>query len=124
MQPSYVIRTVCPSLPSCSSPCYPIDRNWVGQFLITRLSLPNTYTKLEDVFYQDRRVVVLPPFTRGQGKYYLMEQLKGIKKELGMVSDGEPRLIENFTESAKALKITKVFDGEASEANSARNCLE
>ena len=105
MQPSYVIRTVCPSLPSRSSPCYTIDRNWVGQLLITQLSLLNTYTKLEDVFYQDRRVVVLPPLTQGQGKYYLMEQLKGIKKELGMVSDGEHRSIENFTVRAEVLKM-------------------
>ena len=31
-----------------------------------------------------------------QREYYLMEQLKGIKKELGMESDGKDKLIEKF----------------------------
>ncbi|KAF8072268.1 ATP-dependent protease La [Lyophyllum atratum] len=73
-----------------------------------------------------------------QREYYLMEQLKGIKKELGMESDGKDKLIEKFRERAKELKmpeiVRKVFDEElnklaslepaASEASVTRNYLE
>jgi len=73
-----------------------------------------------------------------QREYYLMEQLKGIKKELGMESDGKDKLIEKFKERATTLKmpegVRKVFDEElnklvglepaASEANFTRNYLE
>ncbi|KZT23067.1 ATP-dependent protease La [Neolentinus lepideus HHB14362 ss-1] len=73
-----------------------------------------------------------------QREYYLMEQLKGIKKELGMESDGKDKLIEKFKERAEKLKmpelVKKVFDEElnklqglepsASEANVTRNYLE
>ena len=73
-----------------------------------------------------------------QREYYLMEQLKGIKKELGMESDGKDKLIEKFKERAAQLKmpedVKKVFDEElnklshlepaASEANVTRNYLE
>ncbi|KAF9475959.1 ATP-dependent protease La [Pholiota conissans] len=73
-----------------------------------------------------------------QREYYLMEQLKGIKKELGMESDGKDRLIEKFRERAKNLVmpegVQKVFEEElnklqglepaASEANVTRNYLD
>ncbi|KAF8806924.1 ATP-dependent protease La [Phlegmacium glaucopus] len=73
-----------------------------------------------------------------QREYYLMEQLKGIKKELGMESDGKDKLIEKFRERAAALKmpdgVRKVFEEElaklqglepaASEANVTRNYLD
>ncbi|KAF8873603.1 Lon protease C-terminal proteolytic domain-containing protein [Gymnopilus junonius] len=73
-----------------------------------------------------------------QREYYLMEQLKGIKKELGMESDGKDKLIEKFRERAASLKmpdaVKKVFDEElsklqglepaASEANVTRNYLD
>ena len=73
-----------------------------------------------------------------QREYYLMEQLKGIKKELGMESDGKDKLIEKLKERAAALKmpeaVRKVFDEEiaklaslepaASEANVTRNYLD
>ncbi|KAH9928396.1 ATP-dependent protease La [Fomitopsis serialis] len=73
-----------------------------------------------------------------QREYYLMEQLKGIKKELGMESDGKDKMIEKFKERAASLKmpegVRKVFDEElnklmhlepsASEANVTRNYLE
>lgn len=73
-----------------------------------------------------------------QREYYLMEQLKGIKKELGMESDGKDKIIEKFKERAAVLKmpegVKKVFDEElnklmhlepaASEANVTRNYLE
>jgi Lon-like ATP-dependent protease len=73
-----------------------------------------------------------------QREYYLMEQLKEIKKELGMESDGKDKLIEKFKERATTLKmpegVRKVFDEElnklvglepaASEANITRNYLK
>ncbi|EKM58559.1 uncharacterized protein PHACADRAFT_88806 [Phanerochaete carnosa HHB-10118-sp] len=73
-----------------------------------------------------------------QREYYLMEQLKGIKKELGMESDGKDKMIEKFKERAAQLKmpeaVKKIFDEElnklqhlepaASEANVTRNYLE
>ena len=49
-----------------------------------------------------------------QREYYLMEQLKGIKKELGIESDGKDKLVEGFKEKAKKLDmpdaVKKVFD--------------
>jgi ATP-dependent Lon protease len=46
-----------------------------------------------------------------------MEQLKGIKKELGMESDGKDKLIEKFKERATSLKmpevVWKVFEEKA-----------
>lgn len=73
-----------------------------------------------------------------QREYYLMEQLKMIKKELGMESDGKDRLIEKFKERANELRMPdvarKVFDEELSklmhlepqafEFNITRNYLE
>ncbi|BGP14322.1 hypothetical protein JCM10213_004449 [Rhodosporidiobolus nylandii] len=73
-----------------------------------------------------------------QREYYLMEQLKGIKKELGIESDGKDKLVEKFTEKAKGLlmpeAVKKVFDEElnklqslepaASEFNVTRNYLD
>jgi Lon-like ATP-dependent protease len=66
-----------------------------------------------------------------------MEQLKGIKKELGMESDGKDKLIENFKERTAVLKmpegVPKVFEElaklqglepAASEANVTRNYLD
>ncbi|KAL2918165.1 Beige protein-like 1 [Polyrhizophydium stewartii] len=76
--------------------------------------------------------------TRKQQEYFLMEQLKGIKKELGMESDGKEKLVEKFREKASKLTmpdaIKKVFDEElnklqhlepaASEFNVTRNYLD
>ncbi|CAG8788218.1 4431_t:CDS:2, partial [Dentiscutata erythropus] len=73
-----------------------------------------------------------------QREYYLMEQLKGIKKELGIESDGKDKLIEKFKEKADKLampdNVKKVFDEEinklahlepaASEFNVTRNYLD
>ncbi|KAJ9122309.1 ATP-dependent Lon protease pim1 [Naganishia vaughanmartiniae] len=73
-----------------------------------------------------------------QREYYLMEQLKGIKKELGMESDGKDKLVERFKEKANKLAmpdgVKKVFDEEinklmhlepaASEFNVTRNYLD
>ncbi|KAF7295717.1 Lon protease-like protein, mitochondrial [Mycena indigotica] len=73
-----------------------------------------------------------------QREYYLMEQLKNIKKELGMESDGKDKLLDKFRERAAKLKMPevakKVFEEEmnklaglepaASEANVTRNYLD
>ncbi|CAG8609635.1 15280_t:CDS:2, partial [Acaulospora colombiana] len=73
-----------------------------------------------------------------QREYYLMEQLKGIKKELGIESDGKDKLVENFKEKADKLAmpdgVKKVFEEEinklahlepaASEFNVTRNYLD
>jgi Lon-like ATP-dependent protease len=73
-----------------------------------------------------------------QREYYLMEQLKGIKKELGMESDGKDKLIQKFKERADKLDmpvaVRKVFEEElaklstlepnVSEANVTRTYLE
>ncbi|WFC96860.1 endopeptidase La [Malassezia brasiliensis] len=51
-----------------------------------------------------------------QREYYLMEQLKGIKKELGLESDGKDKMVEKFKEKASQLRmpeaVRKVFDEE------------
>jgi Lon-like ATP-dependent protease len=73
-----------------------------------------------------------------QREYWLMEQMKGIRRELGIESDGKDKLVEKFREKAQALAmpeaVKKVFDEElnklahlepaASEFNVARNYLD
>ncbi|KAJ3154362.1 ATP-dependent Lon protease pim1 [Geranomyces variabilis] len=76
--------------------------------------------------------------TRRQQEYFLMEQLKGIKKELGMEGDGKDKLVEKFKTRAGKLampeQVKKVFEEEitklqtlepaASEFNVTRNYLD
>jgi ATP-dependent Lon protease len=73
-----------------------------------------------------------------QREYWLMEQMKGIRRELGIESDGKDKLIEKFKEKANKLQmpeaVRKVFDEEinklgtletaASEFNVTRNYLD
>ena len=73
-----------------------------------------------------------------QREYWLMEQMKGIKRELGMESDGKDKMVEKFREKASKLAmpeaVAKVFDEElaklqhlepaASEFNVTRNYLD
>ncbi|OQO05522.1 Lon protease mitochondrial [Cryoendolithus antarcticus] len=73
-----------------------------------------------------------------QREYWLMEQMKGIKRELGLESDGKDKLVEKFKEKANKLAmpdaVKKVFDEEinklgtlepaASEFNVTRNYLD
>lgn len=73
-----------------------------------------------------------------QREYWLMEQMKGIKRELGIESDGKDKLIERFNDKANKLAmpeaVKKVFDEEmsklahlepaASEFNVTRNYLD
>lgn len=51
-----------------------------------------------------------------QREYWLMEQMKGIKRELGIESDGKDKLVEKFREKAAKLDmpeaVRKVFDEE------------
>ena len=76
--------------------------------------------------------------TKRQREYWLMEQMKGIRRELGLESDGKDKLVENFKEKAGKLAmpeaVRKVFDEElnklahletaASEFNVTRNYLD
>ncbi|KAJ2759658.1 ATP-dependent Lon protease pim1, partial [Coemansia nantahalensis] len=54
--------------------------------------------------------------SKRQRDFYLMEQLKGIKRELGLESDGKDKLIEQFKAKAETLQmpaeVKKVFDEE------------
>jgi Lon-like ATP-dependent protease len=73
-----------------------------------------------------------------QREYWLMEQMKGIRRELGIESDGKDKLVEKFKEKASKLAmpeaVSKVFDEEinklahlepaASEFNVTRNYLD
>lgn len=73
-----------------------------------------------------------------QREYWLMEQMKGIRRELGIESDGKDKLVEKFKEKAESLAmpeaVKKVFDEElnklahlepaASEFNVTRNYLD
>jgi Lon-like ATP-dependent protease len=73
-----------------------------------------------------------------QREYWLMEQMKGIRRELGIESDGKDKLVEKFNEKASKLAmpeaVSKVFDEEinklahlepaASEFNVTRNYLD
>jgi len=76
--------------------------------------------------------------TKRQREYWLMEQMKGIRRELGLESDGKDKLVERFKEKANKLAmpeaVRKVFDDEinklahlepaASEFNVTRNYLD
>lgn len=73
-----------------------------------------------------------------QREYWLMEQMKGIRRELGIESDGKEKLVERFREKGNKLAmpeaVRKVFDEEleklahlepaASEFNVTRNYLD
>ncbi|TVY22839.1 Lon protease-like protein, mitochondrial [Lachnellula hyalina] len=73
-----------------------------------------------------------------QREYWLMEQMKGIRRELGIESDGKDKLVEKFREKALKLAmpeaVKRVFDEElnklahlepsASEFNVTRNYLD
>ena len=73
-----------------------------------------------------------------QREYWLLEQMKGIRRELGLESDGKDKLIETFKEKAGKLSmpdaVKKVFEEElnklahiepaASEFNVTRNYLD
>lgn len=76
--------------------------------------------------------------TKRQREYWLMEQMKGIRRELGLETDGKDKLVEKFKDRAKNLAmpeaVQKVFEEElnklahletaASEFNVTRNYLD
>ncbi|SPO05954.1 probable Lon proteinase, mitochondrial precursor [Cephalotrichum gorgonifer] len=76
--------------------------------------------------------------TKRQREYWLMEQMKGIRRELGIETDGKDKLIEKFKDRATKLAlpeaVKKVFEEElnklahletaASEFNVTRNYLD
>ncbi|KXS21509.1 ATP-dependent protease La [Gonapodya prolifera JEL478] len=100
--------------------------------LVVKKELANAKLQQEIAKEVDKKI------TRKQQEYFLMEQLKGIKKELGIDTDGKDKLIEKFKERASQLQmpeaVQKVFDEEiqklstleaaASEFNVTRNYLD
>lgn len=76
--------------------------------------------------------------SKRQREYFLMEQMKGIRRELGIESDGKDKMVEKFREKGLKLAmpeaVKKVFDEElnklahlepaASEFNVTRNYLD
>ncbi|KAJ3272043.1 ATP-dependent Lon protease pim1 [Terramyces sp. JEL0728] len=100
--------------------------------VILKKELANAHLQQEISKEVDRKI------NRKNQEYFLMEQLKGIKKELGLESDGKEKMIQLFKEKASKLKmpepVKKVFDEEmsklqglepqASEFNVTRNYLD
>ncbi|KAJ3310549.1 ATP-dependent Lon protease pim1 [Boothiomyces sp. JEL0838] len=100
--------------------------------VILKKELANAHLQQEISKEVDRKI------NRKNQEYFLMEQLKGIKKELGLESDGKEKMIQIFKEKAAKLKmpeqVKKVFDEEmsklqglepqASEFNVTRNYLD
>ncbi|EQL01840.1 ATP-dependent protease La [Ophiocordyceps sinensis CO18] len=76
--------------------------------------------------------------SKRQREYWLMEQMKGIRRELGLESDGKDKMVEKFGKKAGKLAmpeaVRKIFDEElnklahletaASEFNVTRNYLD
>ena len=86
-----------------------------------RLSRALTLLKKELVGAQVQRKLsqdVDNKMAKRHKEYVLSEQLKGIKKELGIESDGKDKLIEKFKEKASKLAMPEgtrqVFDEELS----------
>ncbi|KAK7521321.1 lon protease-like protein [Phyllosticta citriasiana] len=90
--------------------------------------------KLQDKILKD----VEKKITKKQREYWLMEQMRGIRRELGLETDGKDKLVEKFKDKASKLAmpeaVKKVFDEEvnklahlepaASEFNVTRNYLD
>lgn len=90
--------------------------------------------KLQSKIHKD----VESKIQKRQREYWLTEQMKGIRRELGIESDGKDKLVEKFKEKAEKLAmpeaVKKVFDEElnklahlepaASEFNVTRNYLD
>lgn len=90
--------------------------------------------KLQDKILKD----VEKKISKKQREYWLMEQMRGIRRELGLETDGKDKLVEKFKEKANKLAmpeaVKKVFDEEinklahlepaASEFNVTRNYLD
>ncbi|KAJ3029777.1 ATP-dependent Lon protease pim1, partial [Rhizophlyctis rosea] len=99
---------------------------------VLKKELANAQLQIEIAKDVDKKI------TRKQQEFYLMEQLKGIKKELGIDGDGKEKLGEKFRGRVEKLKmpeeVRKVFDEElnklqhlepaASEFNVTRNYLD
>lgn len=86
----------------------PIEERLQKSLVVLKKELMNA--QLQNKISKD----VESKIAKRQREYYLMEQLKGIKKELGLESDGKDKLVEGF--KAKAAKLAmpatvkKVFD--------------
>jgi Lon-like ATP-dependent protease len=112
--------------------CLNVEERLHKALLICKKELANAKLQQEIVKEVDKKI------NRKQQEYYLMEQLKGIKKELGIESDGKDKLVEKFKAKAAKLKmpeqVKKVFDEElnkfmgleqvSAEFNVSRNYLD
>ena len=76
--------------------------------VMLKKELANAKLQQEISLEVDRKI------NRKNQEYFLMEQLKGIKKELGLENDGKEKMIAKFKEKAAGLKmpdaVKKVFD--------------
>ncbi|KAJ3042937.1 ATP-dependent Lon protease pim1 [Rhizophlyctis rosea] len=109
-----------------------IEERLTKSLYVLKKELANAQLQQEIAKDVDKKI------TRKQQEFFLMEQLKGIKKELGMDSDGKEKLAEKFRERMAQLKmpeeVKKVVDEElnklqhlepaASEFNVTRNYLD
>ncbi|KAI8908954.1 Lon protease C-terminal proteolytic domain-containing protein [Gorgonomyces haynaldii] len=109
-----------------------VEERLTKALLILKKELENAKLQQEISKEVDKKI------GRKQQEYFLMEQLKGIKKQLGMEGDGKEKLIETFKEKASKLQMSdhvkSVFEEElrklqhlepaASEFNVTRNYLD
>ena len=88
--------------------CLDIEERLQKALLVIKKELANVKLQQEISKEVDKKI------TRKQQEYFLMEQLRGIKKELGIDTDGKEKLIEKFKTRVSKLKmpeeVQKVFN--------------
>eukprot|EP00833_Pecoramyces_ruminatium_P017306 jgi/Orpsp1_1/1191338/evm.model.d7180000085027.1 len=88
--------------------CLDIEERLQKALLVIKKELANVKLQQEISKEVDKKI------TRKQQEYFLMEQLRGIKKELGIDTDGKEKLIEKFKTRVAKLKmpeeVQKVFN--------------
>ncbi|OUM64231.1 hypothetical protein PIROE2DRAFT_42776 [Piromyces sp. E2] len=96
--------------------CLDIEERLQKALLVIKKELANVKLQQEISKEVDKKI------TRKQQEYFLMEQLRGIKKELGIDTDGKEKLIEKFKTRASKLKmpeeVQKVFNEELNKLES------
>ncbi|ORX56477.1 ATP-dependent protease La [Piromyces finnis] len=96
--------------------CLDIEERLQKALLVIKKELANVKLQQEISKEVDKKI------TRKQQEYFLMEQLRGIKKELGIDTDGKEKLIEKFKNRVSKLKmpeeVQKVFNEELNKLES------
>jgi len=96
--------------------CLDIEERLQKALLVIKKELANVKLQQEISKEVDKKI------TRKQQEYFLMEQLRGIKKELGIDTDGKEKLIEKFKTRVSKLKmpeeVQKVFNEELNKLES------